>query len=273
MDFLKKTATCAYCLGTLNPPFVALPCTHIICQEHCNNISNIVCSQCSEIFYECDETTFSPVSKTSAAFVEFAISLHETIDFGPDHKQAKEALRRLQNYMDDIQPCVDDPFCVLYENISSLRDSVQLKCEEMKLAIDELVETINSKLDKYEKESSDYSKTPEFIKEIKEPLDTTLKSTQDLVQIHARELDKINFIPSKWQKIAQECDKRHALLNGMVKDFRTNIFRGKYYEMVTQIEDLVQDVNQKFAFDIKDKIVFGAKDEAPRYFFFFLWSK
>lgn len=28
----------------------------------------------------------------------------------------------------------------------------------------------------------------------------------------------------------------------------------------------VQDVNQKFAFDIKDKIVFGAKDEAPIFF-------
>lgn len=268
MDFIKKTATCVHCLGTLNPPFVALPCTHIICQEHCNN--SIVCSQCPEIFYECDETTFSPVPKTSAAFIEFAISLHETIDFGPDHKQAKEALRRLQNYMDDIQPCVDDPFCVLYENISSLRDSVQLKCEEMKLAIDELVATINSKLDKYEKESSDYSKTPEFIKEIKEPLDAMLKSTQDLVQIHARELDKINFIPSKWQEIAQECDKRHALLNGMVKDFRMSIFRGKYYEMVTQIENLVQDVNQKFVIDVKNKIVFGTKDEAPKYFF--LWS-
>lgn len=267
MDFIKKTATCVHCLGTLNPPFVALPCTHIICQEHCNN-SSIVCSQCLEIFNE--ETTFSPVPKTSAAFIEFAISLNETLDLGPDHKLAKDALGRLRNYMDDIQPSVDDPFCVLHENISSLRDSVQLKCEEMKLAIDELVETINSKLDQYVKESRDYSKTPEFIKEIKEPLDATLKSTQDLVHNHARELNKINFIPSKWQEIAQECDKRHALLNVMVKDFRMSIFRGKYYEMITQIENLVQDVNQKFVFDVKNKIVFGTKDEAPKYFFFFV---
>lgn len=162
MDRIQKLVKCAICHEILKSP-VILPCNHTICEKH-------VTSQIRDDHFKCDKcgvehrvpaNGFQPLP-----FLEELIEIGITdLDFGTVHNEARKSCESFEELLNEIEAILKDPFIYPHERISELKNSVQLKGEELKLRIDEETEKLINRLDEYERQSKENLSSNEFKEE------------------------------------------------------------------------------------------------------------
>ena len=171
MDRILKLIKCSICYEILESP-VILPCNHTICEKHASNQTKdvIKCEKCGDE-HRIPANGFQP-NLILRELIEIGIT---DLDFGSVHNKAKKSCESFEELLDEIEAILKDPFFYSHQKISELKNSVQLKGEELKQTIDQEMKTLIDRLDEYERQSKEYLSSNEF-KEESEKLESELKS-------------------------------------------------------------------------------------------------
>ena len=157
MNKILSAIKCAHCHKTLETP-VLLPCSDSICKKHIDsNKLSISCEKCGEN-YAIPENGF-PFNKGLAQIIEAEIS---NLDFGKIHSQAKEACKTFEDVLIEVEVLLKDPYNYTHDVISDLKNTVQLKGEELKQKIDQEMINLLNALDQYEKECKAFLSSDEY---------------------------------------------------------------------------------------------------------------
>ena len=189
MDRIRNEIKCAICHEILESP-VILPCNDTICKKHVSN-------QNKDDFFKCDKcgvehripsNGFQPLP-----FLEQLIKIGiARLDFGSVHTEAKKSCESLEEFLKEIEVILKDPFVLTHERISELKNSVQLKGEELKLIIDQEMKKLIDRLDEYERQSKEYLSSNEFKRE-SEKLEIELKSANSNLDSWLESLKELNI--------------------------------------------------------------------------------
>ena len=159
MNKIQNAIKCVLCREILELP-VILPCNDIVCEKHVSNQINddfFKCEKCG-IDHRIPTNGFQPV----IALQEIIDSQIGNLDFGSVHKEAKRSCESFEEALKEFKVLLKDPYVFAHEIISELKNSVQLKGEELKLRIDQETKRFIDELEEYESESKDYILTNEF---------------------------------------------------------------------------------------------------------------
>ena len=185
MDRIRNSIKCAICHEILESP-VILPCTDTICKKHVSNQTNdlIRCEKCG-VEHQIPTNGF-----LSLPFLEEIIKSEiASLDLGSVHKTAKQSCKSFEDALKELEVLLKEPYVFVHERISELKNSVQLKGEELKLRIDEEMKKLIDRLEKYEKQSKEYSSSNEFKEESKK-LDSELNKAQSNLELWIENLNK-----------------------------------------------------------------------------------
>ena len=158
MDRIRNAIKCVICHEILESP-VILPCSDTICKKHVSNQrSDIIrCEKCG-IEHKIPNNGF-----TALPFLEVIIKSEiANLDLGSVHKEAKKSCESLEKALNEFQVLLNDPYFYTHERISELKNSVQLKGEELKLIIDEEMKKFIDRLEEYERKTREYLSSNEF---------------------------------------------------------------------------------------------------------------
>ena len=171
MERILNTLKCAICHEILESP-VFLPCYDTVCEKHVSNHTRevIKCGKCG-VEHRIPINGFQP-NLALREQIEVGIA---HLDFGSVHNKAKKSCESFEEFLKDIEAILKDPFVHAHERISELKNSVQLKGEELKLIIDQEMKTLFEILDDYETQSKEYLSSNEYKVE-SEKFETELKS-------------------------------------------------------------------------------------------------
>ena len=185
MDRIQTVIKCVCCKEILESPLL-LPCSCNICKKHVLNQNNgiIICEQCG-IEHQIPTNGFH-ANKALQVIIGTEIA---NLDFGNVHKEAKNSCESFENALNEIEVLLKDPYFYTHERITELKDSVQLKGEELKLIIDEEMNKIIDRLEDYQRQSKEYLLTNEFKEESKK-LDNQLKIAQSNLDSWLESLNK-----------------------------------------------------------------------------------
>ena len=152
MDIILNAIKCEICHEILESP-VLLPCTDNICKKHVSNQTNgvIRCEKCG-VEHQIPAHGFLSVPALEA-IIKSEIG---HMDFGSVHNETKKSCESIENTLKEFEVLLKDPFVFTHEKISELKNSVQLKGEELKLRIDEEMKILLDKLEEYERQSKEY---------------------------------------------------------------------------------------------------------------------
>ena len=190
MNKILSAIKCAHCHKTLEKP-VLLPCSDSICKKHIDSDSNklsISCEKCG-VNYAIPENGF-PFNKGLAQIIEAEIS---NLDFGKVHSQAKEACKTFEDVLIEVEVLLKDPYNYTHDVIGDLKNTVQLKGEELKQRIDQEMVKLFDALDQYEKECKEFLSSDEY-KDRTDKIDGELKSVQSDLDSWKEHLNKYGNI-------------------------------------------------------------------------------
>ena len=172
MDRILNIINCSICHEIFESP-VILPCNDTVCKKH-------VKDQIKDDFFRCDKcgvenrvpsNGFQPLP-----FLEELIKIaKDGLVFCSVNNEAKKSCESFEELLKEIAVALKDPFFLSHERIRVLKNSAQLKGEELKLIIDQEMKTLFDILDDYERQSKEYLSSNEFKVE-SEKLETELKS-------------------------------------------------------------------------------------------------
>ena len=185
MDIILNAIKCAICHEILESP-VFLPCSDTICKKHVSNQSNNVirCEKCG-VEHKIPTNGFPPIP-----FLEAIIKSDiGHLDFGSVHKEAKKSCESFDEALKEFEVLIKDPYVYTHERISELKNSVQLKGEELKLIIDQEMKKLFDRLDDYERQSKEYLSSNEFKVE-SQKLENELKLAQSKLDSWLESLNK-----------------------------------------------------------------------------------
>ena len=172
MDRVLKLIKCAFCHEIVESP-VILPCNDTVCKKHVTNQikdDHFKCDKCGDE-HRIPANGFQPLP-----FLEELIKLGiGRLDFGSVHTEAKKSCESLEELLKEIEAILKDPSFLAHERISELKNSVQLKGEELKLIIDQEMKKLIDRLDEYETQSKEYLTSNDYKLE-SEKLEIELKS-------------------------------------------------------------------------------------------------
>lgn len=154
MNKIIKAIQCVNCREILDSPII-LPCSHSICKKHCEQSTK--CFKCGSD-HEIPKDGF-PSFKALAKIIATNI---DKLDFGDVHKNAKKSCESFEELLKEIENLLKDPFHLTHERISDLKNTVQLKGEEIRLMIDQKIKDMLETLDDYERQCKDYLTTNEY---------------------------------------------------------------------------------------------------------------
>ena len=149
MNKILNAIKCAICNQIIESP-VILSCNDPICKKHVSNQSNhlIRCEKCGDK-HRIPSNGFQPLP-----FLEEIIKSEiGQLDFGSVHKEAKKSCESVKDSLNELEALLNDPYFFTYERISELKNSVQLKGEELKLKIDQEMKKLLDRLRKSTKEN------------------------------------------------------------------------------------------------------------------------
>ena len=172
MDRILNIIKCSICQEILESP-VILPCNHTVCKKH-------VTSQIKDDHFNCDKCGVEHGVPTNGfqllPFLEELIKIGiADFDYGSVHNKAKKSCESFEELLKEIEIALKNPFFLAHERISELKNSVQLKGEELKLVIDQEMKELIDRLDECERQSKEYLSSNQFKKE-SEKLAIKLKS-------------------------------------------------------------------------------------------------
>ena len=159
MDRILNTIKCAICHEIMESP-VILPCNDTVCKKHVTNQikdDHFKCDKCGDE-HRIPANGFQPLP-----FLEELIKLGiGRLDFGSVHTEAKKSCESFEELLKEIEAILKDPSFLAHERISELKNSIQLKGEELKLIIDQEMKKLIDRLDEYERQSKEYLSSNEF---------------------------------------------------------------------------------------------------------------
>ena len=173
MDRILNAIKCMICRETLETPLL-MPCDHNVCKKHVLNQTNgvIRCGKCG-VEHPIPTNGFI-LNKALKEIIESGIA---DIDFGSVHKSAKKSCEYFEDSLKELELLLKDPNAFTHEKITELKDTVQLKGEEIKLIIDQEAKKLIDKLEEYERQSKEYLSSNEFKEESKK-----LESEMEIAQ-------------------------------------------------------------------------------------------
>ena len=176
---------CAICHEIIDSP-VLLPCTDTVCKKHVSNKTNdiIRCEICG-VEHRIPSNGFH-ANKALKEIIETEIA---NLDFGSVHKEAKKSCESLEKALKQLEVLLKDPFFYSCQKISELKNSVQLKGEELKLIIDQEMTKLISRLEEYERQSKEYLSSKEF-KEESNRFDSEMKIDQSNLDSWLKSLNR-----------------------------------------------------------------------------------
>jgi hypothetical protein len=248
MDRFLNTLKCPNCNEVLESP-VILPCNHTICEKHGSNHTKevIKCEKCG-VEHRIPVNGFQP-NLALQEQIEIGIA---HLDFGSVHNKAKKSCESFGNFLNEIEAILKDPFVIAHERITELKNSVQLKGEELKLTIDQEMKKLIDRLDEYERQSKEYLSSNE-LKEESIKLETELKSAYSnldswLAYLHKYNIqifylilivnlvtllyvfNRLKVDHEKWEKIIKESSQQLKSINNEFDIFKKKLLLNKFDE-------------------------------------------
>ena len=207
MNKIQKIIICSECNKVFETPII-LPCNHSICHKHVNKKSigdKFKCSKCG-LDHEISANRF-PLNEDLCEIIETQIASSSV------HKEAVESVDNLNRMIEDVDNLINDPSSYFYEEISELKNRVNLKSEQLKLKIDEEKDKLLKKLDDYKTRCD--SKTPLNLMYKKEYVLFKEWSSSRLFSY------KSKFDESKLKQIIKACNESVRELGEEVKQFKS----------------------------------------------------
>ena len=185
MESIINVMKCAICHDIIESP-VILPCSWNVCKKHVSNHTNDVirCEKCGAEH----RIPTNGFQENNALQVIIKAEIAK-LDFGNVHKEAKKSCESYGDSLKELKLLLKDPYFYTHGKISELKNSVQLKGEEIKLRIDEEMKKLIDKLEEYERECRKYLSSNEFKEESKK-LDCKMKLTQSNLDSWIESLNK-----------------------------------------------------------------------------------
>ena len=185
MDRILNAMKCAICNKIIESPLI-LPCSDNICKKHVSNQTNCVirCEKCG-VEHRIPINGFQENSALQA-IIEAEIA---NLDFGNVHKEAKKSCESFEKALKEFELLLKDPNFYTHDKIDELKNSVQLKGEELKLIIDQEVTKHIDRLEEYERQCREYLSSNEFKEESKK-LESEMKIAQSNLESWLESLNK-----------------------------------------------------------------------------------
>lgn len=214
MDKIFSAIKCVNCRNLLNTP-VCLPCGHSICQIHVNQNKSIYCNKCG-LEHQIPEKGGFPVVEALASIIESKIA---SLDFGNNHKDAKESCTKLADLINRIDAILNDPCHFTFEEINDLKNEVHIKGELLKVKIDEEMNALLDKLEEYKQTCKNYLKTDQFSADSNK-LDQDSKSAKFELNKCLSILDEVKVNEEEWKRIKLENEERLNDLDAKLQQFK-----------------------------------------------------
>lgn len=221
MDKVKKAITCFECLQTIESP-VVLPCSHSICKYHVKREKNtsILCKECG-VEHQIPTKTDFPKNQALEYILEAKImTMVDSVIFAEKHVEAQERCDRLENLIKKAKCLSIDPNNKVRETVDGLRNRAHVKCEKLKLMIDEKTEDLLNVLKQYEQDcNNQLKKNAKNHKEFQE----FLSKIETELRLWKSSLNELAFDENKWEAIVKDCSKIMEDLNVKINNFEKSI--------------------------------------------------
>ena len=224
MNKIQQAIICSECNKEFETPII-LPCNHSICHKHVNKKSigdKFSCAKCG-IDHKISANRFQ-LNEALCDIIESQIS---SIASGSVHKEAIESVDNLNRMIEDVDNLINDPSSYFYDEISELKNRVNLKSEQLKLKIDEEKEKLLKKLDDYKTRCD--SKTPLNLMYKREYVIFKEWSSSRLFGY------KSQFDESKLKQIIKACNESVRELGEEVKQFKNYMLK-KFMKYSNHVE-------------------------------------
>lgn len=133
MESIKKSIQCKYCLKTIEMP-ILLPCGDSICEKHVTDKTIFCCS----IEHKEPPNGF-PHNKALLSLLQSEI---ENLKFGELYDSTLKMCQDLNIIIESFLDAQDHSILLVDELVSSLKNEINLKREEMKMKIDQTAENL-----------------------------------------------------------------------------------------------------------------------------------
>ena len=154
MDKITNAIKCVNCSSIINSP-VMLFCGHSVCKHHTqtNNPENvfnllnqnkITCGKCLK-----EHTIPSEGFPQNESLIEILAAQIHKIDLGKMHKKAKQDCETIESLVNETEAVLADPTCLTMEEIDTMKNSIFLRREELKLKIDKETDKLITKIDDF----------------------------------------------------------------------------------------------------------------------------
>lgn len=154
MNIILDAIRCVNCINVLNSP-VLLPCGHSICKSHTHNTTELIyCYKCG-VENAIPNGNFPP----NTALEQIINAQIGKLDFGDEYKLAKLSCNHLDQLLTKIENTINEPSYFTDEVIDDLRLRVKSKGDQMKLKIDEQMNSLFRRLDCYKEECNKFART------------------------------------------------------------------------------------------------------------------
>lgn len=145
IDKINDAIKCSNCKERLKSP-VLMPCGHSICNHHVTE-PPILCLKCNA-FFGIPLNGF-PIGKSLEILLELNI---EYINLGKDYFSISDNCKLFGDLLDRFDKIKNDPETRIKEEISEIKNKVDLRREELKQEIDKESLEMIEKLDDFEKD-------------------------------------------------------------------------------------------------------------------------
>ena len=189
MDIMLNIMKCTICHDIIESP-VILPCNDNICKKHVLNQTNDVI-QCENCGFEHQIPTNGFLANN--VLKEIIEAETGNLDLKSVHKEAKKSCESFENALKEFELLIRDPFFYTYERINELKNTIQLKGEELKLIIDEEMKKHIDRLEEYERKCKEYFSSNEF-KDDSKKLDSEIKLAQSNLDSWLESLNKYKTV-------------------------------------------------------------------------------
>ena len=223
MNLISDLIKCAICKEILKMP-VVLPCGHSICERHTseeNMTHQIYCQQCNEFFYM--PINGFPKNRLVEGLLEKNI---ERIDLGEEYNSAIDKCSLFSDLLERFNKIKNDPDTRINEEISELKNQVDLRREELKLKIDkeslEMIEII----DGFAKECKLKAATLKSDSK----LDEKLKNWKNSLEQWQQSLDTFERNIDNWNRVSKESTSNLKDLHIEFINFNRELFLNRLIE-------------------------------------------
>lgn len=250
MNKIFDAIKCSNCHKVMESP-VILPCQHSMCKIHTLEAQGpVICYTCGNDYPLPSSNRGFPVSEALNIIAQVADI--GTLDFGPVHKEAKNACVRFEKILDTIENVLSDPSNFTHEAISSLAYVVQLKGEEMKLKIDENMERIFRKLNDFSEKCKmivinerDFTANSENIRIEKATGRVELKKW-------FASLNEIKLDEKEWKRIKSESEKLIRVMEIKLTKFKAEfLLQNRFGDYQAEIEQIFGEFSLDPAFNFE----------------------